>query len=60
MCSKPFSIGALRMAKVRLHLGVTERILTNPVDGLDGYEELMRLLVEEKSALKVYLNVADE
>lgn len=48
------------MAKVRLHLGVTERILTNPVDGLDAYEELMCLLVEEKSALKVYLNVADE
>lgn len=37
--------------------GVTERILTNPVDGLDRYREMMKLL-EEKDALKVYVNVA--
>src|SRR5207249_12121825 len=29
--------------------GITERILTNPVEGLEGYQEMMRLLVEEKS-----------
>ncbi|MEM0926143.1 MAG: zinc-binding dehydrogenase, partial [Planctomycetota bacterium] len=40
--------------------GVLERILTNPVDGLDNYEEMMRLLVEDKDALKVFVNVADE
>ncbi|MGH7129209.1 MAG: glucose dehydrogenase, partial [Planctomycetaceae bacterium] len=40
--------------------GVTERILTTPVDGLDEYREMMRLLVEEKGALKVYVNVAEE
>ncbi|MEX0818633.1 MAG: glucose 1-dehydrogenase [Pirellulaceae bacterium] len=39
---------------------VLEKILTNPVDGLDNYAEMMRLLVEKKSALKVYVNVADE
>ena len=39
--------------------GVIEQILTNPVDGLDNYAEMMRLLVEDKSALKVYVNVAD-
>jgi len=39
--------------------GVLARILTNPVDGLDNYAEMMRLLVEEKSALKVYVNVAE-
>ena len=39
--------------------GVLEKILTNPVDGLDGYAEMMRLLVEEKDALKVYVNVAE-
>jgi len=27
---------------------------------LDNYQELMRLLVEDKSALKVYMNVAEE
>jgi hypothetical protein len=40
--------------------GVIENILTNPVDGLDNHMEMMRLLVEEKTALKVYVNVADE
>ncbi|MGH7136867.1 MAG: glucose 1-dehydrogenase [Pirellulales bacterium] len=40
--------------------GVIQRILTNPVEGLDNYAEMMRLLVEEKDALKVYVNVAAE
>jgi glucose 1-dehydrogenase len=40
--------------------GVIQRILTNPVNGLDSYKEMMRLLVEEKSALKVFVNVAGE
>jgi glucose 1-dehydrogenase len=38
--------------------GVIERILTNPVSGLDNYAEMMRLLVQEKNALKVYVEVA--
>jgi len=37
--------------------GVTERILTDPVDGLDKYKEMMELL-ENKEALKVFVNVA--
>jgi len=40
--------------------GVLQKILTNPVNGLDNYQEMMRLLVEEKTALKVYVNVAEE
>jgi threonine dehydrogenase-like Zn-dependent dehydrogenase len=39
--------------------GAVEKILTHPVDGLDQHLEMMRLLVEEKSALKVYVNVAE-
>ena len=39
--------------------GVIEKILTNPVNGLDNYKEMMRLLVEEKSALKVFVEVAE-
>lgn len=39
--------------------GVTERILTNPVAGLNQYKEMMRLLVEDKEALKVFVNVAN-
>ncbi len=37
--------------------GITERILTHPVEGLDHYKDMMRLL-EEKEALKVFVNVA--
>jgi threonine dehydrogenase-like Zn-dependent dehydrogenase len=37
--------------------GVTQRILTHPVAGLDRYEQMMRLL-ENKEALKVYVDVA--
>ena len=40
--------------------GVLEKILTSPVDGLDNYKEMMRLLVEDDDALKVYVNVASE
>ena len=38
--------------------GITERILTHPVAGLDNYKDMMRLL-EEKEALKVFVNVAE-
>lgn len=37
--------------------GVTQRILTDPVAGLDRYAEMMKLL-EDKEALKVYVDVA--
>ncbi|HUG93673.1 MAG TPA: glucose 1-dehydrogenase [Planctomycetaceae bacterium] len=39
--------------------GVIQRILTHPVDGLDNYREMMRLLVDDNGALKVYMNVAE-
>ncbi|MEZ6060471.1 MAG: glucose 1-dehydrogenase [Planctomycetaceae bacterium] len=39
--------------------GVLRKILTTPVDGLDNYQEMMRLLVEDRDALKVYVNVAE-
>jgi threonine dehydrogenase-like Zn-dependent dehydrogenase len=40
--------------------GVLWRILTTPIDGLGGYREMMRHLVEDHDALKVYVNVADD
>jgi glucose 1-dehydrogenase len=43
-----------------MYPGVIQRILTHPVSGLDNYREMMRLLVEDKSALKVFVNVAGE
>ena len=39
---------------------VLQKILTSPVNGLSGYKEMMRLLVEDNTALKVYVNVAEE
>ncbi|HKB17328.1 MAG TPA: glucose 1-dehydrogenase [Planctomycetota bacterium] len=36
------------------------KLLTHPVDGLEKYREMMRLLTEEKSAIKVFVNVASE
>ncbi len=42
-----------------MYPGVLEKILTTPVNGLDNYQEMMRLLVEDKSALKVFVRVAD-
>ncbi len=38
--------------------GVTQQVLTHPIAGLENYKEMMRLL-EEKEALKVFVNVAD-
>ncbi|MEZ6137833.1 MAG: glucose 1-dehydrogenase [Pirellulaceae bacterium] len=43
-----------------MYPGVLEKILTSPVAGLDNYAEMMRLLVEDNSALKVFVNVAEE
>jgi threonine dehydrogenase-like Zn-dependent dehydrogenase len=39
--------------------GVIQKILTTPVRGLDSYREMMRLLVEDRDALKVYVEVAN-
>lgn len=43
-----------------MYPGVLTKILTNPVDGLENYEEMMRLLVEDDQALKVYVNVSSD
>jgi len=43
-----------------MYPGVLQKILTNQVNGLDGYAEMMRLLVEDNTALKVFVNVAEE
>ena len=35
-------------------------LLTHRVKGLDNYEEMMRLLTEEKDAVKVFVEVAGD
>lgn len=57
---KHFEMGIADLALGEVtYPGVIQRILTTPVTGLDNYKEMMRLLVEEKEALKVYVNVAE-
>jgi threonine dehydrogenase-like Zn-dependent dehydrogenase len=40
--------------------GWLNKLLTHPVNGLENYKEMLRLLTEEKNAIKVYVNVAEE
>jgi glucose 1-dehydrogenase len=55
-----FEIGIADLALGEVtYPGVIDRILTHPVTGIDNYRELMRLLVEDKDALKVYVDVAE-
>ncbi len=37
--------------------GWLERLLTNPIQGLESYEEMMRQLTEDRRAVKVYVDV---
>jgi threonine dehydrogenase-like Zn-dependent dehydrogenase len=54
-----FEVGASDLASAELEYpGWLGSLLTHPVDGLEGYAEMMRLLTEEKDAIKVYVNVA--
>ena len=39
--------------------GVVQRILTTPINGIDNYQQMMKTLVEDNEALKVYVNVAE-
>jgi glucose 1-dehydrogenase len=53
-----FELGLQALAHGELsYPGVTQRLLTHPVAGLDAYREMMGLL-EEKGALKVFVTVA--
>ena len=55
-----FERGVQDMALAEMQYpGWLKRLLTHPVQGLDGYSDLMRLLAEEESAIKVYIEVND-
>jgi threonine dehydrogenase-like Zn-dependent dehydrogenase len=43
-----------------MYPGVIGQILTNPIDGLDNYKQMMDLLTQDRPPLKVYMNVASE
>ena len=53
-----FERGVQDMALAEAHYpGWLERLLTHPVQGLDNYQEMIRLLSEEKNAVKVFVEV---
>lgn len=54
-----FELGIQALSQAELtYPGVTQRILTHPIAGLENYAEMMRLL-EDKGALKVYCQVSE-
>lgn len=56
-----FESGVKSLSQAELEFpGMLEKILTSPVNGLENYNELLRLLVEDSSALKVFMNIATE
>lgn len=56
-----FEAGVYDLARAELEFpGWLTKLLTHPVDGLDRYEDMMRLLTEEKGAIKIFVNVAQE
>ena len=56
-----FEAGVYDLSRAELEYpGWLAKLLTHPVDGLGNYKEMMRLLTEEKNAIKVFVNVAAE
>jgi threonine dehydrogenase-like Zn-dependent dehydrogenase len=56
-----FEAGVYDMSRAELQFpGWLSSLLTHPVDGLENYKEMMRLLTEEKEAIKVFVHVAKE
>ncbi len=54
-----FEAGVYDLCRAELEFpGWLSKLLTHPVNGLDRYEDMMRILTTEKSASKVYVNVA--
>jgi len=54
-----FELGAKDLSQAELEYpGWLSNLLTHPVNGLENYKEMMRLLTEEKNAIKVFVNVA--
>lgn len=56
-----FEAGAYDLSSAELEYpGWLEKLLTHPVEGLDNYQQMMKLLTEEKNAIKVFVNVAPD
>lgn len=54
-----FEAGVYDLSRAELEFpGWLSKFLTHPVAGLDNYQEMMQTLTTERSAIKVYVNVA--
>jgi threonine dehydrogenase-like Zn-dependent dehydrogenase len=54
-----FEAGVYDLSRAELEFpGWLSKFLTHPVDGLENYQEMMKLLTEAKGAIKVFVNVA--
>ncbi len=42
------------------HPGWLDKLLTTRIQGLENYAEMLRHLIEDKEAIKVYIEVAQE
>ena len=55
-----FETGVYDLCRAELEFpGWLAKLLTHPVEGLERYEEMMRLLTTAKDAIKVYVKVAE-
>ncbi len=56
-----FEAGVYDLCRAELEFpGWLSKFLTHPVNGLDNYREMMRLLTQAKDAIKVFVNVVPE
>jgi threonine dehydrogenase-like Zn-dependent dehydrogenase len=56
-----FEAGIYDLSRAEMEFpGWLSKLLTHPVDGLERYDEMMRLLTTAKDAIKVFVNVSPE
>ena len=56
-----FEAGVYDLSRAELEFpGWLSKLLTHPVEGLDNYQDMMRLLTQEKGAIKVFVNVVKD
>jgi len=56
-----FEAGVYDLSRAELEYpGWLSKLLTHPVEGLDNYQDMMRLLTQEKGAIKVFVNVVKD
>ncbi|HXV64883.1 MAG TPA: glucose 1-dehydrogenase [Vicinamibacteria bacterium] len=56
-----FEAGIYDLCRAQLEYpGWLNKLLTHPVEGLERFDEMMRLLTTEKDAIKVFVNVSQE